>query len=194
MNIIQVGCHTGKDEHSEQIKESKNAVLVDANPNCIEQAKERYKDFDHIFFETVAVIPVDIKGVKIKLFQEENKQDSSWASINPDFVAAHCHHSNLKSFESDTTTLSNLLRKYPKTDNLIIDTEGLDFLNILSIDNMLFNQLKILTFEFIHSDGIVQNGPKLDCLVRFLNKLGFNSITQQDYNLKCEKSSLKMNV
>ena len=194
MNIIQVGCHTGKDEHSKRIKECESAVLIDANPNCIKQAKERYKDFDHIIFETVAVIPVDIKGVKIKLFQEEDKEDSSWASINPDFVAAHCHHSNLKSFESETTTLSDLLRKYPKTDTLIIDTEGLDLLNILSIDNTLFNQLKRLTFEFIHSDGIVQNGPKLDCLVRFLNNIGFNNITQQDYNLQCERFSLNMNI
>jgi FkbM family methyltransferase len=187
MDIIQVGCHTGKDEHSDQIKKSESAVLIDANPNCIKQAEERYKDYNHIFFETIAVIPVDIKGVEIELFQEQNKEDSSWASVNPDFVAAHCHHSNLKSFQSKTTTLSNLLVKYPKTDTLIVDTEGLDFLNLLSIENILFNQLNSITFEYIHSDGIVQNGPKLDCLLGFLTNLGFKKITQQDYNLKCDK-------
>ena len=187
MDIIQVGCHTGKDEHSDQIKGSESAVLIDANPNCIKQAEERYKHYNHIFFETVAVIPVDIKGVEIELFQEQNKEDSSWASVNPDFVAAHCHHSNLKSFKSKTTTLSNLLRKYPKTDTLIVDTEGLDFLNILSIDNILFKKLNCITFEYIHSDGIVENGPKLDCLINFLGNRGFKKITQQDYNLKCEK-------
>jgi len=187
MNIIQIGCHTGKDEHSESIKKASSAVLVDANPNCIKQAKEEYKDFDHIFFESVAVIPVDLKGVEIELFQEDNKEDSSWASVNPDFVAAHCHHSNLKSFQTKTTTISNLLRKYPKTDTLIVDTEGLDFLNILSIDNSLFNNLNSITFEFIHCDGIVTHGPKLECLLKFLQSLNFKKITQQDYNLKCEK-------
>lgn len=189
MNIIQVGCNSGKDSHSKLVEESESAVLIDANPNCIEQAKERYKDFDHVSFETVAVIPIDIKGVKINLFQEEDVEDSSWASINPDFVAAHCHHSNLKSFKSETTTLSNLLRNYPKTDNLIVDTEGLDFLNILSIDNDLFDQLKMLTFEFIHSDGITQSGRKLDCLCFFLHHLGFAIRQDKDcqYNLVCEK-------
>ena len=80
-----------------------------------------------------------------------------------------------------------MLVKYPKTDTLIVDTEGLDFLNLLSIENILFNQLNSITFEYIHSDGIVQNGPKLDCLLGFLTNLGFKKITQQDYNLKCDK-------
>ena len=65
MNIIQVGCHTGKDEHSKRIKECESDVLIDANPNCIKQAKERDKDLDHIIFETVAGIPVDIHDFKI---------------------------------------------------------------------------------------------------------------------------------
>jgi FkbM family methyltransferase len=187
MHILQIGCNTGKDEHSDAIKKAKSAILVDANPKCIEKIKETYQDLSHIIYETAAVIPVDIKGRKIKLFQEEEKETSGWASVYPNFVKAHCHHSNLKFFEAKTTTPSKLLRKYPKTDYLIIDTEGLDLLNILSIDGMLFKDIKKLTFEFIHCDGIVNAGPKLNSLIYYLKSLGFKNISKKSYNLYCSK-------
>ena len=187
MNILQVGCHTGNDEHCSLVEEADSAVLIDANQSCITEAREKYKDFSHVSFEAIAVIPIDIGDAKIKLFHEEEKKTSSWTSVNPDFVAAHCHHNNLEYFESDTTTLSNLLKKYPKTDTLILDTEGLDFLNILSIDNNLFKTIDTLIFEFIHCDGIVTKGPKLQSLLAYLTYVGFTNIKQDVYNLVCKK-------
>ena len=187
MNILQIGCNIGDDEHSDLVKNSESAVLVDANPKCIDKAKETYKDFSHIIYETLAVIPVPIRGRKIELFQEEHKEFSGWASVYPNFVKAHCHHSNLKSFEAEATTPSKLLRQYNKTDHLIIDTEGLDLLNILYIDLYLFNNIKNLIFEMIHSDGISSTGPKLKSLLFYLKTIGFTKMEQKSYNLYCSK-------
>ena len=187
MNILQIGCNVGEDEHSELVKNAKSAVLVDANPKCIEASKQTYKDFDHVTYETLAVIPVDIRGRKIELFQEEEKETSGWASVYPNFVEAHCHHSNLKSFEAKTTTPSELLRKYNKTDYLIIDTEGLDLLNILSIDGVLLKNLKTIVFEIIHCDGIVSTGSKAKALVGYIKLMGFSKVQQKSYNLYCSK-------
>ena len=187
MNILQVGCHTGNDEHCDLVEKADSAVLIDANERCITEAKEKYKDFSHVSFEAIAVVPIDLGDAKIKLFHEEEKETSSWTSVNPDFVAAHCHHNNLKYFESDTTTLSKLLQKYPETDTLILDTEGLDFLNILSIDGELIDKIDTLIFEFIHCDGIVTKGPKLQSLLNYLTYVCFSDIKQDCYNLECKK-------
>jgi|TARA_R110002020_G_scaffold89952_1_gene219447 hypothetical protein len=187
MNILQIGCNIGDDEHSDLVKNSDSAVLVDANPKCIEKVKNIYKDFSHIKYETLAIIPVHIRGRKIKLFQEEDKETSGWASVYPNFVKAHCQHSNLNSFESKTATLSKLLRKYNKTDHLIIDTEGLDLLNIFSVDTCLFENIKKLTFEIIHCDGILRVGPKLKALLDYLNSIGFSKIKRQSLNVHCSK-------
>jgi len=187
MNILQIGCNVGDDEHSDLVKNAKSAVLVDANPKCIEVSKQIYKDFSHVTHETLAVIPVDIRGRKIELFQEEEKETSGWASVYPNFVKAHCHHSNLKSFEAKTTTPSKLLRKYNKTDYLIIDTEGLDLLNIFSIELSLLKNLKTIVFELIHCDGIVSTGPKAGALVAYIRHIGFSKIEQKSYNLYCSK-------
>tara|TARA_R110000824_G_scaffold380985_1_gene573559 strand:+ start:110 stop:673 length:564 start_codon:yes stop_codon:yes gene_type:complete len=187
MNILQIGCHVGDDDHSELIKTCESGVLIDANKKCVKEAEKQYKDVKNITYETLAIIPVDIGGVEINLFREDDKETSPWASVNPNFVAAHCHHTNLKSFKCKTETLSNLLRKYPKTDTLIIDTEGLDFLNIISIEQDLFESIKTLTFEHIHCDGIVKQGPKLECLIRFLQHMGFKSVKEETYNLVFSK-------
>tara|TARA_R100000734_G_scaffold2671_2_gene2659 strand:- start:162 stop:725 length:564 start_codon:yes stop_codon:yes gene_type:complete len=187
MNILQIGCNVGDDEHSDLIKNAKSAVLVDANPKCIEASKQIYKDFSHVTHETLAVIPVDIRGRKIELFQEEEKETSGWASVYPNFVKAHCHHSNLKSFEAKTTTPSNLLRKYNETDYLIIDTEGLDFLNILSIQGSLLKNVKTIVFEVIHCDGITLAGPKAETLLAYLKHIGFSKVEQKSYNFYCYK-------
>jgi hypothetical protein len=186
MNILQIGCHHGNDEVFKFIENNKNLIkkiiLIDANQKSLELARSTYKNIENVEFFNYAVLPIDIGKTKINLYLPAEDETSAWTCINSEFVSAHAHHNNLVSIESPTISLSKLLINHSDTTNLFIDTEGLDVLNLFSVNFDQFPSLKEVTFEFIHSDGIVRSGNRLNALLMYLARFGF-SFSEEGYNI-----------
>lgn len=191
-NILHVGCHNGNDDIYSLISENKNdvesVVLVDANPNCIEQTKKQYAEIPNCKFECFAVLPVSIGGLSIDLHSPVGEKTSEVSSVIKDFVTTHSKDANTETFQAKTTTLKELLVKYPKTNYLSVDTEGLDVLNLFSLDSVDYENIKEISFEFIHSDGTVSyGGSKLKSLLGHLSRLGFKDFCKKEFNIYCKK-------
>jgi len=191
-NILHVGCHNGDDEVysfvSKNVQNIESVVLVDANPICIENSKKVYNSISNCTFECLAVLPVSVGGKSIDLHSPVGEEMSTVSSVIKDFVTTHSKDLNTDTFEAKTTTLKELILKYPKTNYLSVDTEGLDVLNLFSLDPKDYDNIKKVVFEFIHSDGTVSfGGLKLQSLLYYFNKLGFKKCYQEEFNIHCEK-------
>lgn len=191
-NILHVGCHNGNDEIYSFVSGNKNdvesVVLVDANPICIEQTKKQYEEIPNCEFECFAVLPVSIGGLSIDLHSPVGEKTSTVSSVIKDFVTTHSKDTNTDTFQANTTTLKELLVKYPKTNYLSVDTEGLDVLNLFSLDAVDYGNITKVSFEYIHSDGTVSfGGSKLQSLLDHFSRLGFKEFYQKEFNIYCEK-------
>ena len=192
MDIIQIGCNDGNDQVfsliEAQEKEIQKCVLIDANPRALDKAKEKYSRFSFCEFKNLIVLPVDIGDVKVKIFYPAKDPSSVFSSLDKGHVTAHSHSADLMAHETATVSLSALLKEYPQTDFLFIDTEGLDALNLLSVD---FNQTKLkqIVFEFIHSDGLLRTGARLTCLTSYLKFFNFSieKDPNSDYNMVAKR-------
>ena len=186
MNIIQIGCNDGNDPVfsfiSERKKDIKKCVLIDANPTALEAAKERYKPLSDLCeFRNLAVLPIDTNNYEIEMFCPVKDPVSGFTSVSREHVVAHAHSRDLLSIKSPTISLSSLLSEHPETNHLFIDTEGLDALNLLSV-NFSITRIRHLVFEYIHTDGIVKQGPRLKSLLLYLSEFGFR--TERDPSCK----------
>ena len=193
MNIIQIGCNDGNDSVfsfvSDHEKDIENCLLIDANPEALKKATDKYSKFPFCEFRNLAVLPIETEGYEIKLFCPRTDRCSGYASVNKHHVLAtlrkeienHAHiklpftvdlASELLEYKVSTISLTSLFKEYIKTDHLFIDTEGLDALNLLSV-NFNKTNLKQIVFEHIHADGLCQAGPRLKCLIEYLKEFGF---------------------
>ena len=194
MKIIQIGCNNGSDDVFNFIEKHKEdlekALLVDANSKALKEAEIKYSDKSNFCdFKNLAIIPIDIDGGFIKLYAPEEQEISGFSSVSRQHVVAHAHHENLIEFDVETKSLNKLIEEFGgDVDYLFIDTEGLDALNLFSLDYLNFN-IKNIVFEYIHTDGIVKVGPRLNGLLTFLSQIGFKIEKDPDceYNLIAKK-------
>lgn len=181
MKIIQIGCNDGSDHVLEfckqNLKNIKYLNLIDADKDSLLKCSQIYKelfqdDFDKIVkIENLAISPVDCK--ELQLFAPEDEKLSGFISFNYNHVKAHLHSEKIRSFYVPARSLNNiLLFSGNNIDWLFIDTEGLDALNLFSIDFSLF-RIQNIVFEHIHTDGIVRTGPRFNALCYYLQQFGY---------------------
>jgi len=184
-NIIHIGCNDGNDHVFKFVCENKKdigeIILIDANFNVISKARKTYNEIKNTTFLNLAITPIDINGCEIEIFTPITDDSSNFVSVNRDFVRAHVHHNNILSTKVRTMSLQNLIDQYKDTTHLFLDTEGLDVLNVFSVD-FDKNKIEELTFEYIHSDGIVRHGKRLNSLLGYLEQFGFSFEVAQ-YNV-----------
>ena len=192
MNIIQIGCGDGGDsvfsfvvDHEKNIE---NCILIDANPEVLKKATAKYSKFPFCELRNLAVLPIETEGYKIKLFSSITDPCFQAASVKKEHVAAHLREEPSLEFKVPTISLTSLLKEYIETDYLFIDTEGLDALNLLSVN---FNRtiLKQIVFERMHTDGVLYSGPRLRCLIKYLQEFKFviTPDPQCPYNLMAKR-------
>ena len=191
-NVLHVGCHNGDDEIYSFVSGNRDniesVVLVDANPSCIEQTKKQYAEIPNCEFECFAVLPVSIGGLSIDIHAPVGQKTSTVSSVMKDFVTTHSKDIKTDTFQAKTTTLKELLAKHPKTNYISIDTEGLDVLNLFSLDSVDYKNIIKVSFEYIHSDGTVSfGGDKLESLLNYFTRLGFKEFYKKEFNIYCEK-------
>jgi len=189
MKILQIGCHTGNDHVYHFITENSNNIeklyLIDANIYSLNECKNNYANVDNVNFLNYAITPTDVEYIDIVL--PANELTSSHVSVFESHLHQH-NHNNLIKQKVKAVNINKLFEELNLSviDRFYIDTEGLDVQIINSIDFSKID-IKILMFEFIHSDGTLSwGGINLhNCLMKLLN-LGY-SIIKEEYNIIATK-------
>lgn len=190
MNILQIGCHTGDDHVFEYVSSNlsniKKLYLIDANPKCIENAKEKYKNIPGVNFLNCAIVS-DETITNIDLYVPMYDNTSAHASTSMLHLKKHGHH-NINTVNVVAKTFNNLLKelKIDVLDRLYIDTEGLD-IDIVNSINFSEINIKYLMFEYIHSDGPLSwGGDNLNKCLEKLKLLNF-CVATEEYNIIATK-------
>jgi hypothetical protein len=205
MDIVYIGCGNRNllinesvtdDKYFKLIEENKEAyvTLIDANPFVVKILKDKCKNlpyYNRLKFLNLAILPIDTY-FPVKFFIPTDEKFSDFGSVNPVHVVAHTHNNQLDIVNTESISLNRLLKDFTSRDikYLILDLEGLDVITLFSLD---FNQIKIdnIIFEYIHSDGIAQNGIKLQALLNILKVYGYSIDKYDDYNLIATKNLTK---
>jgi FkbM family methyltransferase len=183
MNIVQIGAHTGDDHVTEYVKNNPYdlLVLVEANPNCIEELIKNYDGFVHTVFINQAVVSNDL--TEIQLYFPEKDLASQHVSLTKSHLVKHGHN-NIGLLTIKCANINQVLEKYVP-DRLYIDVEGLDIDLVDAIDFIQFKP-NYIEFEYIHSDGPLSwGGPKLDSCLKKLETEGYQ-ISKNGYNVIAE--------
>lgn len=198
IKVLQIGCNNCEDDTFDFFVENQASIeqiiLVDAIPECVDIAREKYSFTEKAVFETLAITPLEIGPNKtLTLYKEEDNPISDLASINKDFILEQRSEFDaippkLIPFETSISSLNSLFEKYPDITHLFIDIEGLDVVTLFSLDNKHYDKLQHIVFEFIHSDGFKScGGPKLDSFLIYLKLFGFKDFRVHNFNLIAKK-------
>ena len=136
MNVIQIGCNNCDDHVFDFILKNKDEiklfVVVDALPNCIVTAKEKYSFLGKKLHPLNCAISAT-NGV-LEFFYPQSDEKSPHASLSKNHLINH-RHKTLDSFFIPSLNLNSLLDSYKNLiDRLYIDIEGLDVEALLSLD------------------------------------------------------------
>jgi hypothetical protein len=160
--------------------------LVDINNTSLNKARDKYSNFDFVEIQNIGVLPIDVED-KITFFSPKIDKESEYCGLSKNHIIAHqSNHGGLDSFSVPCKSLSSLLKENPRTTHLFIDTEGLDALILFSVNWNEFS-VKEIVFEFIHTDGILKSGNRLQALAFYLGKFGYRLSKHGAWNLKAVK-------
>jgi hypothetical protein len=190
MNIIQIGTHKGSDEVHKIVWKNagsiEKCVLVDINKKALDFARDKYKKYNFVEILNVGILPVDVNA-KVTFYAPKSDELSQLCGISEEHIMTHMPKcGGVNSFSVQCRSLTSLLEEYSKTTHLFIDTEGLDALNLLSVDWDLFSVREIV-FEHIHTDGPKNSGPRLESLRFYLKQFGYRLSKHGTFNLKAIK-------
>lgn len=180
MNIIQIGCADSNDRVSNFLKEIENdniicdVLMIDANPQCIEESKLHYKDSKHnIEFLNVAILDTEVTNEYVSFYIPKREKSRDMASLSKELSMSLCN-GEVSEIKVKAMSINDLFKKFNKNvDWLFIDAEGYDckIINSMNMDICKFNNMY---FEIAHSDGVqsfAQSKVFQDCY----NKLNNNN-------------------
>lgn len=191
MKIIQIGANNGNDITYDFIKDHSNdielVVLVEPIPFADIQGElfTKYKSINNSHIEKIAITPEEDKQLLTLYFNPNSNYEVSSTSL--EHVKIHNKDLNLKSpplsIEVPCCTINELIEKYniKDLDYLFIDTEGMDYSIIKSIN---FNKysIKNILFEGAHLDGPFKSTKNLLDLYNYFFQLGYKIKVLDDYN------------
>jgi FkbM family methyltransferase len=193
--LVVIGAHHGYWLQKQILLTSKKILLIEpVNYNFL-QLKEKYKDFNNIYFENSFVS--DNKN-KINFFYVKeksiNKLGKHWASGIGSFSKKHILDHKAKRFnitnddideiKIEPVTFEELCEKHHINiiDRLLIDVEGSEKKIIESI-NYKKILIKELTFEYKHLDGTFVFNNELKKMINFLNDKNFKETNRDKENI-----------
>jgi FkbM family methyltransferase len=193
--LVVIGAHHGYWLEDEIKKTSKNILLIEPVPYNFLQLKERYKNFNNIFFEQ-NFIGGNNSQISFFFLKEASisKLGKHWASGIGSFSKQHILNHKSKHFnieENDiseiqigSTTFNQLcdIHKISIIDKLLIDVEGAEKQIIEAIDYKKI-LIKELVFEYKHLDGSFLFNNNLKKLIKFLNNKNFQETARDKENI-----------
>ena len=193
--LVVIGAHHGYWLQDEIKKTSKNILLIEAVPYNFLQLKERYKNFNNIFFKQ-NFISGNNSQISFFFVKEDSisKLGKHWASGIGSFSKEHILNHKSKRFqieESDiesmdiiSQTFNQLCEKYniDTIDNLLIDVEGHEMSILKSID---FNKILIseIKFEFKHLTSTFNYENSLDELIKLFKQNNYSEVFRDKENI-----------
>lgn len=189
ITFMQIGANCGNDDFTQlcKIYNPQNIILVEPHDRYINSLNVCYKGLNYNIENVAIVTDEDIKNVTL-YFPDCEQQRGQHSTLIPmkDWGAGHPVY-NIKA-----TTFNKLVKKYNihKIDLLMIDTEGLDYSIINSIDfnNIKINHIVYESWKFItekcydneHQELFGING--LNYINKKLTTLGYTIINDsEDY-------------
>jgi len=193
--LVVIGAHHGYWLEDEIKKTSKNILLIEPVPYNFLQLKERYKNFNNIFFEQ-NFIGGNNSQISFFFLKEASisKLGKHWASGIGSFSKQHILNHKSKHFnieendiseiQIESTTFNQLcdIHKISIIDKLLIDTEGAEKQIIEAIDYKKI-LIKELVFEYKHLDGSFLFNNNLKKLIKFLNNKNFQETARDKENI-----------
>jgi|LakMenEpi03Aug12_release.lakeMendotaPanAssembly.Ray.scaffolds.fasta_scaffold208433_3 hypothetical protein len=189
MNIVQVGCHKGKDHVQEFIEINYNSItrvlLIDANEECIKVCQNSYNHLPKIEFFNFAVVPGDEEFVEFYI--PTSSLNIEQGSTLKSFVeAAKIEYKTVKTPAKNLNTFLKEQNLF-QIERLYIDAEALDIDIVNSIDFNTFN-IPYLYFEKLHSDGRQNSdGPRYQNCIQQLQAFGYNKIEERGWDILATK-------
>ena len=193
--LVVIGAHHGYWLQDEIKKTSKNILLIEPVPYNFLQLKERYKNFNNIFFEQ-NFIGGNNSQISFFFLKEASisKLGKHWASGIGSFSKQHILNHKSKHFnieendiseiQIESTTFNELcdIHKISIIDKLLIDVEGAEKQIIEAIDYKKI-LIKELVFEYKHLDGSFLFNNNLKKLIKFLNNKNFQETARDKENI-----------
>jgi FkbM family methyltransferase len=193
--LVVIGAHHGYWLQDEIKKTSKNILLIEPVAYNFLQLKERYKNFNNIFFEQ-NFIGGNNSQISFFFVKEDSisKLGKHWASGIGSFSKQHILNHKSKHFnieendiseiQIESTTFNELcdIHKISIIDKLLIDTEGAEKQIIEAIDYKKI-LIKELVFEYKHLDGSFLFNNNLKKLIKFLNNNNFQETARDKENI-----------
>jgi FkbM family methyltransferase len=193
--LVVIGAHHGYWLEDEIKKTSKNILLIEPVPYNFLQLKERYKNFNNIFFEQ-NFIGGNNSQISFFFLKEASisKLGKHWASGIGSFSKQHILNHKSKHFnieendiseiQIESTTFNQLcdIHKISIIDKLLIDVEGAEKQIIEAIDYKKI-LIKELVFEYKHLDGSFLFNNNLKKLIKFLNNKNFQETARDKENI-----------
>ena len=193
--LVVIGAHHGYWLQDEIKKTSKNILLIEAVPYNFLQLKERYKNFNNIFFEQ-NFIGGNNSQISFFFVKEDSisKLGKHWASGIGSFSKRHIldhkskrfniKDSDINEIQIQSTTFNKLCERHKISiiDKLLIDAEGAEKQIIETIDYKKII-IKELVFEYKHLDGSFLFNNNLKKLIKFLNNKNFQETARDKENI-----------
>jgi FkbM family methyltransferase len=170
--LVVIGAHHGYWLQDEIKKTSKNILLIEPVAYNFLQLKERYKNFNNIFFE--------------QNFIGGNNSQISFKQhiLNHKSKHFNIEENDISEIQIESTTFNELcdVHKISIIDKLLIDTEGAEKQIIEAIDYKKI-LIKELVFEYKHLDGSFLFNNNLKKLIKFLNNNNFQETARDKENI-----------
>ena len=193
--LVVIGAHHGYWLEDEIKKTSKNILLIEPVAYNFLQLKERYKNFNNIFFEQ-NFIGGNNSQISFFFVKEDSisKLGKHWASGIGSFSKRHIldhkskrfniKDSDINEIQIQSTTFNKLCERHKISiiDKLLIDAEGAEKQIIETIDYKKII-IKELVFEYKHLDGSFLFNNNLKLLIKFLNNKNFQETARDKENI-----------
>ena len=193
--LVVIGAHHGYWLQDEIKKTSKNILLIEPVPYNFSQLKERYNDFNNIFFEQ-NFVGDNNSQISFFFVKEDfvSKLGKHWASGIGSFSKQHILNHKSKHFNIEdndineiqiqSTTFNKLCERHKISiiDKLLIDAEGAEKQIIETIDYKKII-IKELVFEYKHLDGSFLFNNNFKILIKFLNNKNFQETARDKENI-----------
>ncbi len=153
--FFDVGAHIGE-KSKELIKNKINVVMVEPQPECLEQLKRLYSEN-----EFVTIVPKGLGRSEKKMEMSINSENPVISTFTEHWKTGRFSESNWdKKITVDVTTLDSLIQKFGNPKYIKIDVEGFEHDVILG----LTKKTGIISFEFT-SEFIEDAFKSMDYLI-----------------------------
>jgi FkbM family methyltransferase len=168
--LIQLGTNDGADLYQKVLMGNYDFVLlVDANPNCIELIKNRYREIKNTYFQVAAISGIN-KNATFYIPHYEVHKTSAHSSLSKQHVLKHGHvEKDIVELKVVCKTINDLMDEYKLThlSELYIDCEGED-VDIIKSINFKKYIIDFIKYEHGHSTKEQQ-----DILISLLKNEGY---------------------